>query len=262
MKQTAIFAPGLLEGKTAVISGGGTGIGFAIARLLGQLGTHVILVARTDHILAKAVTALREEQIQADYVPVNIREEEEVTDLFEIVSTEWGGCDFLINNAGGQFVAPALDISANGFRSVVDLNLQGTWHMSSAFAHMLLEKEQKGRIINIVLCLPSGMPGMAHAGAARAGVINLTKTLAYEWGAHGILVNAIAPGTIATSGLDQYDAEQMQQTVKQLPVSRMGHPEEVAMAVTYLLSAAGSYLTGTTLEVDGGEHLLGAVDQT
>lgn len=262
MKQAMIFAPGLMEGKTAVISGGGTGIGFAIAQMLGQLGAHVILVARTESTLEKAVTALHEEQIRADYVLVNIREEEEVTALFETISTEWGGCDFLINNAGGQFVAPALDISPNGFRSVVDLNLQGTWHMSAAFAHMLLNLEQQGRIINIVLSLKSGIPGMAHASAARAGVVNLTKTLASEWSKHGILVNAVAPGTIATSGLDQYDAEQMQQTIRKLPVSRMGNPEEVAMAVTYLLSAAGSYLTGTTLEVDGGEHLLGAIDQT
>lgn len=261
MKEEKIFAPGLFVGKSALITGGGTGIGFAIARLLGKLGAHVILVARTTKTLEKAVTELRNENINADYVSVNIREAQEVTELFEIVSSKWSGCDFLINNAGGQFTAPALDITVNGFRSVVDLNLQGTWQMSSAFAHKLIKKDQVGRIINIVLCLQSGIPGMVHAGAARAGVINMTKTLAYEWGKHGILVNAIAPGTIATTGLGQYDSDQVQQSVVRLPVSRMGRAEEVATAVSYLLSEAGSYITGTTLEIDGGEHLLGASEQ-
>ncbi|GGJ93513.1 2,4-dienoyl-CoA reductase [Lentibacillus kapialis] len=260
MKQE-IFAPGLLTGKSVLITGGGTGIGLAMAQLLGELGAHVILVARTAETLEEAVTKLHTEHISADCIPVNIREEQEVTELFDTVSAKWGGCDFLINNAGGQFTAQALNISANGFRSVVDLNLQGTWQMSSAFARMLIEKGRVGRIINIVLCLQSGVPGMVHAGAARAGVMNMTKTLAYEWGEHGILVNAIAPGTIATSGLKQYNTDQIQKGVSRLPVSRIGRADEIAMAAAYLLSPAGSYITGTTLEVDGGEHLLGASDQ-
>lgn len=261
MEKGEIFGVGLFKGKTALISGGGTGIGLATARLLGKLGAHVILVARTTSTLEKAVRDLQCEKIKADYITANIRDNQEVTELFDIVTKKWGGCDYLINNAGGQFTAPALDISANGFRSVVDLNLQGTWQMSSAFAHMLISQGQAGRMINIVLCLPSGLPGMVHAGAARAGVVNMTKTLAYEWGKYGILVNAIAPGTIATSGLEQYDADQLEQTVNRLPISRMGRADEVAAAVAYLLSGAGSYITGTTLEIDGGEHLLGASEQ-
>lgn len=261
MEQEAVFAPGIFAGKSALITGGGTGIGFAVARLLGKLGAHVILAARTVATLEKAVTELQQENINADYAPVNIRDEQDVKALFDSILTKRGRCDFLINNAGGQFTAQALDISANGFRSVVDLNLQGTWHMSSAFARMAVEKGISGRMINIVLCLQSGIPGMVHAGAARAGVINITKTLAYEWGKHGILVNAIAPGTIATSGLEQYDADEMQQGVNRLPVSRMGKAGEVAAACAYLLSTAGSYITGTTLEIDGGEHLLGASGQ-
>lgn len=261
MEQKTIFAPRLFKGKTALVTGGGTGIGFATAYLLGKLGAHVILAGRTEETLKAAVAELKSKNMRADYIPVNIRNEQEVSELFDDIFVKRDGCDFLINNAGGQFAAHALDISANGFRSVVDLNLQGTWHMSSAFAHWLVKKNREGRMINIVLCLGSGLPNMVHAGAARAGVINMTKTLAFEWGKHGIHINAIAPGTIDTSGLEQYDAIQMENSVSKLPISRMGEPQEVAQAVAFLLSDAGSYMTGTTLEIDGGEHLMGASDQ-
>lgn len=261
MENSPVFVPNLFKGKKALITGGGTGIGFAIAQILGRLGAEVIIAARTIETLEKAVLQLQSENIVAEYIPVNIRDKTEVEKLFEAVTGKWQSFDFLINNAGGQFAAPALEISSGGFRAVVDLNLQGTWHMSSAFAHMLTEKKQKGRIINIVLCLKSGMPGMVHAAAARSGVVNMTKTLAYEWGSLGITVNAIAPGTIDTEGLEQYDANRLEQSINELPIQRVGTAYEVAQAVTYLLSPAGSYITGTTLEIDGGEHLLGARNQ-
>ncbi|HLR62393.1 MAG TPA: SDR family oxidoreductase [Lentibacillus sp.] len=261
MEHENIFAPQLFAGKSALITGGGTGIGLTIARLLGSLGAHVMLVGRTKETLEQAVSDLQAENIHADFIPANIRAEQEVAELFEAVSGRWGGCDFLVNNAGGQFAAPALDISANGFRSVIDLNLQGTWQMSTAFAHMVIGHGSPGRIVNIVLCLKSGIPGMVHAGAARAGVLNMTKTLAYEWGKYGITINAIAPGTIATAGLNQYDNNKIQKSVGRLPIARFGTADEVAASAAYLLSPAGSYMTGTTLEVDGGEHLLGASEQ-
>lgn len=261
VSMVSIFNPQLFKGKSALVTGGGTGIGLAISQLLGKLGAHVILAGRTVETLERAVNELRKENVDADFIKTNIRKEQEVNELFEKVSGKWDGCDFLINNAGGQFAAPALEISPNGFRAVVDLNLQGTWQMSSSYARMLIERGRPGRIINIVLCLNSGMPGMVHAGAARAGVINMTKTLAVEWGGYGINVNAIAPGTIETSGLQQYDADKLKQTINRLPIGRMGKPGEVAAAVAYLLSPAGSYITGTTIEIDGGEHLMGAINQ-
>ncbi|MEH7123067.1 MULTISPECIES: SDR family oxidoreductase [unclassified Bacillus (in: firmicutes)] len=257
----SIFAPKLFEGKTAIISGGATGIGFAIARELGQLGAHVILASRTIERLQNAVDDLRKEGIKADSHPVNIRNEQEVKDLFDTVTEQWGTVDFLINNAGGQFAAPALNLSLNGFKSVVDLNLHGTWLMSSAFAHHLTDNNKNGRIINIVLCLASGIPGMVHASAARAGVVNMTKTLASEWGPYGITVNAVAPGIIDTSGLENYESQNMDNLVNRLPIKRMGTPHELATAVTYLLSPGGDFITGITLEVDGGEHLTGALQR-
>ncbi|MEI3613385.1 SDR family oxidoreductase [Pseudogracilibacillus sp. SO30301A] len=261
MENEQVFIADLFKGKRALITGGGTGIGFAIAELLGSLGAHVIIAARTVEKLENATQQLREKNIKVDYLPVNIRDETEVEELFKKIFSKWETLDFLINNAGGQFAAPAKEISHGGFRAVVDLNLQGTWHMSSTFAKKLIVKGSEGRIINIVLCLKSGMPGMVHAAAARAGVMNMTKTLAYEWGSQGITVNTIAPGTIQTDGLEQYDEKHLQKSIEELPINRMGTANEVAHAVAYLLSPAGSYFTGTTLEIDGGEHLLGARSQ-
>ncbi|MEX1204545.1 MAG: SDR family oxidoreductase, partial [Dongiaceae bacterium] len=173
----------------------------------------------------------------------------------------FGGIDILVNNAGGQFAAAPLDISANGFRAVVDLNLNGTWHMTRAFGAAAVAAGRGGKVVNIVLSLFNGLPQMVHAGAARAGVINMTKSLAVAWGRHGITVNAVAPGTIDTAALAQYDQAALQADVRRLPIKRMGGAREVALAVAYLASPAADYVTGTTLIVDGGEHLMGAVPE-
>lgn len=257
----SVFVPELLAGQTALITGGGTGIGLAIAHTLGQLGARIVIAGRTRDTLQQATAQLQAAHIDATYRLLNIRDNESVTRLFSGLEEERLGVDILVNNAGGQFSAPALDISANGFRAVVDLNLQGTWQMSSAFAHHLLRRQARGNIVNIVLCLESGIPGMVHAGAARAGVVNMTRTLAYEWAGYGIRVNAIAPGTIETSGLDNYDADNLQRQIQKLPIRRMGQPEEVGLCVAFLVSPAAAYITGITLQVDGGEHLTGVSPQ-
>jgi NAD(P)-dependent dehydrogenase (short-subunit alcohol dehydrogenase family) len=253
-----VFRADLFRDRLAIVTGGGTGIGFAIAQLLGQLGAKVVLASRTEESLQRAAAALDEQGIEAIVHPLNIREEAEVEAVFDKIASEHGLPDMLVNNAGGQFAAPALDISPNGWRAVVDLNLNGTWYMSRAFGRRLVEAKRPGSIVNIVLALESGVPGMAHAGAARAGVVNLTKTLAYEWGPHGVTVNAIAPGTIDTEALSQYDQTSLDEGVSRLPVARVGTPFEVAELVAYLCSPAGSYITGALLPLDGGEHLTGA----
>jgi NAD(P)-dependent dehydrogenase (short-subunit alcohol dehydrogenase family) len=253
-----VLRDGLFRDQLALITGGGTGIGLATARLMGRLGAKVILAARDEERLVMAAKALQSEGIEAHAIPLNIRDEAQVESVFDRVAEEHGLPDALVNNAGGQFVAASVDISANGFRAVVDLNLNGTWHMSRAYGSRLIAAGRAGHIVNIVLCQESGMPGMAHAGAARAGVVNLTKTLAYEWGPHGITVNAIAPGTIETEGLVQYGMEAMEKYVSVLPIARMGAPQEVADLVAYLCSPAASYITGALVPLDGGEHLNGA----
>lgn len=256
---SAIFRQGLLAGRTALVTGGGTGIGLAIARELGALGAHVAVAARNEERLAAVAGELERAGIAARAETVNIRREDEVAALMDRLAAAGWLPDILVNNAGGQFHAEPFAISANGFRAVVDLNLNGTWHMTKAFAERLVASGRGGRVVNIVLSLFQGLPGAAHAGAARAGVINLTKSLALAWGHHGITVNAVAPGTIDTPALRQYDAAEIAADIRRLAIKRMGRPEEVAQAVAFLASPAGDYMTGTTLVLDGGEHLIGPV---
>jgi len=257
LSDPAVFAPNLLCDKLALITGGGTGIGFATARELGRLGARIVIAARDIERLEQAAVALKSEGIEAHAHAVNIRDESQVEALFETIVDQYGLPDILVNNSGGQFEAPALEISANGFRSVVDLNLNGTWHMSSAFGRRLIEAGKPGDIVNIAIVVNNGAPGYAHGAAARAGVINLTKTLAREWGKSGVRINAIAGGTIDTPGLEQYDRATLDAGIEKLPIPRMGTSREMALAVVYLVSAAGAYTTGSTLDVDGGEHMGG-----
>ncbi|MBV6272729.1 SDR family oxidoreductase [Alcaligenaceae bacterium CGII-47] len=256
-----IFKPDLFAEQTVLVTGGGSGIGLAIARLFGQLGASVIIAARDETRLSAAATSLTEAGLRVTTQAVNIRDMDSVDALFERLDAQGIGIDVLVNNAGGQFTAPALDISANGFRSVLDLNLQGTFQMSQRYARHCQSRKATGCIVNIVLCLEQGIPGMAHAAAARAGVVNLTKTLAWEWASLGIRINAIAPGTIETSGLKNYDSDNLQRGIAKLPIKRMGSPEEVAQAVAFLASDAAAYITGICLAQDGGEHLTGASPQ-
>jgi len=258
-----IFRPGLLRGRTAVISGGGTGIGLAIARQLGQLGARVAICARDMAQLQAASAALDGEGIVSRPFFVNIRDENTVAALFaELAAADWQP-DILINNAGGQFASPALEISPNGFRAVVDLNLTGSWLMSAAFARQFVAAgKTEGAIVSIVLAQASGIPGMVHAAAARSGVANMMKTLAYEWGPLGITANAVAPGVVDTEALARYDPASLASTAARLPIARMAGREEVAQAVAYLASPAARFITGITLQIDGGEHLVGAQPQS
>ncbi|MCV6590183.1 MAG: SDR family oxidoreductase [Marinobacterium sp.] len=259
--QETVFRPGLFKGQTALVTGGGSGIGLAIARTLGLLGATLVIAARDTDRLQEAAQSLRNNGIAVQSEAVNIRDNDSVEALFARLAERQQQPDLLVNNAGGQFTAPALDISPGGFRAVVELNLQGTFQMSQAFARQRIAAGLPGNIVNIVLCQEQGIPGMAHAAAARAGVVNLTRTLAWEWAEHRIRINAVAPGTIATDGLENYDPQNLAAGVEQLLIRRMGQPEEVAETVAFLASPAASYITGICLAQDGGEHLTGASPQ-
>ena len=254
---SAIFRDGLLVGSHVLVTGGGTGIGFACARELGLAGARVTIVARRSDVLAEACSKLADLDIDAHWYSLNIRDHDAVEEVVARIAASRGLPDHLINNAGGQFAARAENISSNGFRAVMDLNVQGTWHMSSVFAQAHRAAGRPGRIINIVFCHTDAMERFAHAAASRAAVVNLTRTLALEWG-QDILVNAIGPGPVKTEALNQYDeAESGATKIPRMPVPRWGNPEDIAWLAAYLLSPAGDWITGSLFSVDGGAQLVG-----
>ncbi len=258
-----VFKPGLFDGQVALITGGGSGIGLDTAVELARLGARVAICGRNPEKLAAARATLAqvapggEDGIWAG--PCDIREIEQVQKLVADVVAKLGRIDVLFNNAGGQFPSPAQHISANGFAAVIKNNLLGTWNVTREVANQAMIPQKGGRIINMIANIYRGFPGMAHTGAARAGVENLTMSLAVEWSQFGILVNAIAPGVIVSSGTDRYPPELLVRSVKNTPLKRTGTVAEVTASIVFLASPAAQFITGTTLRIDGGQSLWGDV---
>lgn len=250
-----IFLPGILKGRVAVITGGGTGIGKAIALELAGLGADVVVASRNSQHLEAAAEEIRALGQRALAIPTDIRVPVQVEALMEQVVAQLGKIDIHINNAGGQYPGPAEELSVEGWRSVIDLNLNGTFYCTQAVARQMMRADG-GSIVNIVASFGlRGAPGLAHSAAARAGVINLTRTLALEWAKHNIRVNAVAPGVIMTEGalsemlIDPDGIERIEGTI---PMKRLGTPEDIAHVVTFLVSDAAAYITGETIAADGG----------
>lgn len=258
----SVFAPGLFAGKTVLVTGGGRGIGREIALAFANLGADCIIASRNPENLGPTERDIIAMGRRCLAVPTNIRDTGSVDALVAQALATFGHIDFLINNAGGQFPARPQDISDNGWRAVIDLNLNGTWNVISRVARHMLERNS-GSIVNIVhvYSYGRGAPDFAHSGAARAGVVNLTKSLAYHWARHGITINALAPGTIATAGVreeefaasDKTDIEE--QIVREIPAQRLGAVEETAAMCVFLCSAAARYINGADIVVDGGISL-------
>lgn len=256
-----IFQPGLFAGKVALVTGGGTGIGLAIASELRLLGADVVIASRKEANLQAGVLALQaiDGPGRVGSRACNIREKESVDETVAWVVAEYGRIDMLVNNGGGQFPSPAMAISEKGWRAVIDTNLTGTFLMSQSVAAQSM-MEHGGSIVNIIAQMQNGFPMMAHTGAARAGVENLTRTLAFEWAPQAIRVNSVAPGVILSSGVDNYTPDQQKfffESTAHIPAGRLGTPQEIAASVLFLLSPAAGFITGTTLWVDGGERLYG-----
>jgi citronellol/citronellal dehydrogenase len=248
-----IFAPGLLEGLVCLISGAGSGIGRETALELARLGATVVGCGRRVEPVEETIGLIEAEAGSGDAFTCDIRDEEAVGRMVEDLLERHGRLDVLVNNAGGQFLAPAEAISAKGFRTVTELNVQGTWNMTHAAATRAFIPQERGKVISITLSPHNGMPGMVHSGAARAAVENMMRGLSIEWSRFGIRCVAVAPGQIGTETLmTKYPREMVETMDSTIPLGRLGRPEEVAWLIAYLASPAGDFFSGTTVTVDGG----------
>jgi NAD(P)-dependent dehydrogenase (short-subunit alcohol dehydrogenase family) len=247
------FAPDLLAGRTALVTGGGTGLGRAIAQGLSAAGADVVIAARNHDRLVEAaseIARLTGGSVVADVVDIRDRASVEALAGRHRV-------DILVNNAGGQFPQKARDFSPNGWRSVIDLDLTGTWTMTQVFGNQMLDGEG-GNIVQIVAIVGRGLPGIAHSAAARAGVVELSRTLAFEWGP-SVRVNCVAPGAFRTDGWEAAYDEGVGEDMSGVPLPFPGRPSDVANAVVFLASPAAAYVTGACLYVDGGMILHGPI---
>ena len=253
----SIFHPGLFAGQVILITGGGSGIGRCTAHELAALGAHVALIGRRRAKLDAVLAELTADGGSGEAIDLDIRDEPAVEVAIANLCARHGRINGLVNNAGGQYPAPLASISKKGFDAVLATNLTGGFLLAKACFNACM-RQHGGAIVNIVADMWNGMPGMGHSGAARAGMVNLTKTAAFEWAASGVRVNAVAPGWIASSGLDQYGPA-MQPMIKKLhqsvPLHRLGTEAEISAAICFLLSPAASFITGAVLQIDGGAPL-------
>jgi citronellol/citronellal dehydrogenase len=253
-----VFKPGLLDGQTYLVSGGGSGIGRAIAYLLARLGADIMICGRRQEKLdetANGIAKYFNKQIATR--SMTIRDPHAIEQLMTDTWQRFGRLDGLINNGGGQFPQAALDLAIKGWNAVIDTNLNGTWYMMQAAAKRWHAFGQPGSIVNIVTVISRGMPQVAHTCAARAGVLYLSKTVSTEWAPLNIRVNCVAPGAIGTDGLNHYPRAAAENFRNSNPMRRLGDGHDIAEAVIYLSAASGDFITGEVLVVDGGRQQWG-----
>jgi len=253
-----MFRPDLLAGKTAIITGGGTGLGLAMATRFAQLGANVVLASRSEEHLAAGATAVSAAAPSAGVltIPTDVRKPEDVDRMVDAAVKKFGRVDILINNAAGNFICKAEDLSTNGWNSVINIVLNGSFYCSRAVGRHMIAGGHGGAIVSIVATYAwTGSAGVVHSAAAKAGVMAMTQTLAVEWARHKIRVNAIAPGPIESPGAAKQlwaSDDAVARITETVPLGRWGRPEEIANAATFLVSPESGYVTGDVMVVDGG----------
>jgi NAD(P)-dependent dehydrogenase (short-subunit alcohol dehydrogenase family) len=254
-----MFTPSLLKNQVAIVTGGGTGIGVAIAKRLGELGARVVIGSRNAENLERGSAELRHAGLDPLCVQVDVRNPEQVDELVERSVRHFGHIDILINNAAGNFICRAEELSPNGWNAVINIVLNGSFYCSRAVGRHMIARGQGGAIVSILAnYVWTGSPGTIHSAAAKAGVMSMTQTLATEWAPHKIRVNAVAPGPIESEGAARQlwnTPEAVQRISDMVPLKRWGQPSEVADAVVFLVAPGAGYITGEILTIDGGAWL-------
>ena len=260
----SVFRDGLFQGRTFWVTGGGSGIGRCVAHELASLGARVVISGRTAEKLDRVAQEIREDGGQCDTQAFDIRDEDAVKTAVAEVVARVGRIDGLVNNAGGQFPAPLQAISKRGFEAVVSNNLTGGFlMMREVFLQSM--QEHGGAVVNMTADFRNGMPGMGHSGAARAGMSNLTMSAAFEWAQAGVRVNAVAPGWVASSGMDSYGGAVRAMIPKlrqHVPMRRLATEAEISAAIVFLLSPGAAFISGVTLQIDGAASLGSAIFPT
>ncbi|MDF7774836.1 SDR family oxidoreductase [Sphingomonas sp. AOB5] len=251
------LAAELFAGKSVIVSGGGSGIGKAIAWTFARLGAHVTICGRKQERLDEARQGLAAAGFEVAAIRADIREEGQIEALFEAVEARHGTLDILVNNAGGQFPMDAIDIPSKGWRAVIENNLTGTWLMMQRAARGWRDAGRGGIIVNVAAAVERGVPGIIHTSAARAGIINAARTAAVEWAPLGIRVNTVAPGAIDSGGLRVYPEQASRIFHLANPQKTLGDPWDLAQMVGIMASDASRFMTGSTVTVDGGGALWG-----
>ncbi len=258
MAYQSAFRSDLFAGQTIIVTGGGSGIGRCTAHELAALGAKVLITGRKTEKLAKVEAEIREDGGTVASYAFDIRDEDAVKTSIRQMLEEHGRIRGLVNNAGGQYPMPLATISKKGWDAVVASNLTGGFLMARELYTQCMRKNG-GAIVNMIADMWGGMPGMGHSGAARAGMLNFTETAAIEWGVSGVRVNAVAPGYVASSGMDHYDPTFAKEVIPKLsglaPLKRMAEEAEVSSAIVYLLSEAAAFITGACIKIDGGASL-------